>query len=135
MRDTLSSLRQAQGGAGSPLGAPIVPGAAATPSDQGPSESARLTMALQVGAKLNLPVALISRLQGSTPEEMEADAQTLLGVMGSGATVARGPGVPAVPAGGQPLTITRTQMQDPKFVRENADAIRRAKAEGRIVNS
>ncbi len=131
MREALGTLRQAQGGT-----QPAQPGADAPPSSQGPSESARLSMALTVGAKLNLPAALIGRLQGATPEEMEADAQVLLGLMSAGqASTPRPPGIPAVPAHGQPVTFTRTQLQDAKFVREHQEAIRQAYREGRIVNS
>jgi hypothetical protein len=135
MRESLAALRQAQGG-----GQPTTPDAGATAATPGPSPAsdmgARLQMAINVGAKLNLPAALLPRLQGATEAEMEADAQTLLGLMGSGASAAvPRPGIPPVPAGNQPVTFTRTQMQDPRFVRENAEAIRRAAAEGRIVKS
>ena len=133
MRETLASLRQAQGG-----GAAASPGVAPeTPTSQATSQpdAARLQMALAVGTKLNLPAALIGRLQGGTEAEMEADATTLLGLMGGGATQQRVPGIPPVPAGNQPVTFTQTQLQDPKFVRANIEAIRKASAEGRIVRS
>jgi len=130
MRETLASLRQAQGG-----GAQAQPATPETPTSTATSQpdAVRLQMALSVGAKLNLPVALVGRLQGGTEAEMEADAQALLALMGNGA--ARAPGIPPVPAGNQPVTFTQTQLQDPKFVRANAEAIRRASAEGRIVRS
>lgn len=139
MREALQGLRQAQGGT-----VPM-PAATATPSAPGTSGSvfappgadqvaARLQTALKVAAELNLPVALIARLQGASEEEMKADAQALLAVMG-GSAAPRAPGIPAVPATGQQITFTRTQLQDPKFVRDNAAAIRKAHAEGRIVNS
>lgn len=132
MRETLQTLRQAQGGTGQ--GQPATP---ETPTSQATNQpdAVRLQMALSVGAKLNLPVALVGRLQGGTEAEMEADAQTLLALMGNGATQQRVPGIPPVPAGNQPVTFTQTQLQDPKFVRANAEAIRKASAEGRIVRS
>lgn len=133
MRQALQSLRQGQGGDG-PAPSPSTPETTATTTTaEGPSASARLAMAIKVGAEMNLPAALINRLQGDTEEEMRADAQQLLGMVGSGAT--RGPGIPPVPAGNSPVTFTRTQLQDAKFVRANAAAIRQAHAQGRIVNS
>lgn len=93
-------------------------------------------MAIKVGSELNLPVALVGRLQGDTEEAMKADAQTLLGLMdGNRPGNAHAPGIPPVPQAGQQITFTRTQLQDAKFVRANAEAIRKAAAEGRIVNS
>ncbi len=88
-------------------------------------------MAIQAGTKLNLPTALVLRLQGSTVAEMEADAQSLLGLM----TAPRGPGIPNVPTQNQPVTFTKAQLQDAKFVREHKDEILRAGREGRIVDS
>lgn len=133
MRESLQTLRQAQGG-----GAPASPAATPeTPTSQATNQpdAVRLQMALSVGAKLNLPVALVGRLQGGTEAEMEADAQALLALIGNGASQQRVPGIPPVPAGNQPVTFTQTQLQDPKFVRANAEAIRKASAEGRIVRS
>lgn len=132
MRQTLQSLRQGQGGDGTPP--PNTPESDATAASAGgPNASARLALALKVGAELNLPVALINRLQGDTEDEMRADAQALTALMGSGAS--RGPGVPPVPAGNRAVTFTRAQLQDPKFVRANAEAIQQAAREGRIVNN
>lgn len=96
-------------------------------------DAARLHMALQVGAELNLPAALIARLHGDTLEAMKADAQTLVALMGTGTQ--RGPGIPPVPEGGQPVTITQTQLSDPKWVRKHEKEILQASAEGRIVRS
>lgn len=131
MRQALQSLRQGQGGGGEPSNTPET--TATTTPAEGPNASARLAMAVKVGAELNLPVALINRLQGDTEEAMRADAQALLALVGSGGH--RGPGIPPVPAGNSPVTFTRTQLQDAKFVRDNAAAIRQAAAQGRIVNS
>lgn len=133
LKDALQPLRRGQGG-----GQSVQPGTpdAITPTNApaAPSQdAARLMMALQVGAELNLPAALIARLQGDTLEAMKADAQTLVALMGTGTQ--RGPGIPPVPGGGQPVTITRTQLSDPKWVREHAEEIRQASAEGRIVRS
>lgn len=127
MRDALATLRQAQG-----AGAQAQPNTPETPAPAS-TQPNRLEMALAVGAELNLPVALINRLQGSTPEEMKADAQVLLGLMSNGQ--ARAPGIPPVPAGTTPVTFTATQLKDPAFVREHAAAIQKAYAEGRIVRS
>lgn len=130
MREALQGLRQAQGG----VLTPTEPGAQA-PAGQGPDQASRLQMALGVGVKLNLPPALIGRLQGATPDEMEADAQTLLGLMGSNTATPRGPGIPPPPNGNPPVTFTRTQLSDAKFVREHAAEIQAAAKEGRIVRS
>lgn len=131
MRDALATLRRAQGG-----GQPNTPGAEPPTTTAQPSaDVTRLQLALKVGAELNLPAALIGRLQGDTEEAMKADAESLQALMGSGTPAARGPGIPPVPAGNQPVTFTREQLGDAKFVRANADAIRQAAAQGRIVNS
>ena len=99
----------------------------------GVSDYERLRMALAVGQELNLPTALVSRLQGATLEEMKTDAQALLGLMGS--STQRGPGIPPAPHANQPATFTRNQLSDPVFVRANREAILQAGREGRIVNS
>lgn len=145
MRDTLAALRQAQGG-----GKPNTPEAQAQPAAPGTSPAAtapnggavdstgaRLQMALEVGVELGLPATLIARLQGNDKEAMKADAQSLLALFGGngGTQQSRGPGIPPVPPSNQAVTFTRTQLRDAKFVRENADAIRKAQAEGRIVES
>lgn len=129
MREALGTLRQAQGASPAQPNTPETPAPASTQAN----ETARLQMALTVGTKLNLPVALIGRLQGATPEEMEADAQVLLGLMSNGQ--ARTPGIPPVPAGNTPVTFTSTQLKDPEFVRNNVAAIQQAAREGRIVRS
>lgn len=103
------------------------------PAQTGPSEVERLRMALNVGQKLNLPAALVGRLQGTTLEEMEADAQALMGLFTAGQ--ARAPGILPAPQTNQPATFTRQQLQDPEFVRKNKDAILEASRQGRIVNS
>lgn len=112
-------------------------------SDRGQSGSGdgpNLQMALQVAQEKNLPVALISRLQGGTKEEMAADADALLALVGASASSPpsppAGPGIPNAPTGdSQAVTFTRAQLQDPAFVRENAAAIRQAASDGRIVDS
>lgn len=95
-------------------------------------EAKRLRMALNVASELGLPTVLVSRLQGDTPEEMKADAEQLLGVIQQ---PQRGPGIPPAPTQNRPVTFTRAQLSDPKFVREHMEEIRRAGREGRIVNS
>jgi hypothetical protein len=100
---------------------------------QGPSEVEKLRMALSVGQELNLPAALVGRLQGATLEEMKADAQALMGLFAAGQ--ARGPGILPAPQTNQPVTFTRAQLQDPEFVRKNKDAILEASRQGRIVSS
>lgn len=131
LSETLTTLRQGASGQATQPGAQPQP-EQGTPAQQSPNDADRLRMAIQVGARLNLPAALVSRLQGDTAEAMEADAQQLLGLMGTGTPRA---GIPPAPQSQQPTTFTRQQLQDPAFVRANADAIRRAAAEGRIVNS
>jgi len=101
------------------------------------NEATRLRLALKVGAAKGLPATLVMRLQGSTEEEMTLDADTLLGLVQQPATVTRHatPGIPPPPQGGQPVTFTRQQLSDPKFVREHQDEIRQAYAQGRVVGS
>lgn len=103
------------------------------PAQQGPSEVEKLRMALSVGQELGLPAALISRLQGSTLDEMKADAQALMGLFAGGQ--AQRPGILPAPQSSQPATFTRQQLQDPEFVRKNAQAIMEAHRQGRIVSS
>jgi hypothetical protein len=96
-------------------------------------EAARLRLAIEIGGDRGLPPALLTRLQGNSREELEADADRLLSVVQSGP---RGPGVPRVrQSGNQSTTFTRSQMQDPAFVRANAQEIQRAAREGRIVDA
>lgn len=98
-------------------------------------EAAKLRMALTVAGELNLPAALIGRLQGDTVEAMKADAEQLLGLFAQ-APAARAVGaIPRVPNGNQPVTFTRAQLQDAAFVRAHKDEIMRAANEGRIVDS
>lgn len=97
-------------------------------------DSERLQMAMEVGAELNLPVALLPRLRGDTVEAMKADAEQLLALMQPQQTPA-GPGIRNAPQSEQRATFTRAQLTNPQFVRENADAIRQAAREGRIVDS
>ncbi len=103
------------------------------PAQQGPSESEILQLKLQVAAAKNLPVALVARLQGSTKEELEADADALLGLVSQPS--APRPGIPPAPQGGQPVTFTSQQLSDPAFVRQHREAIQQAAREGRLVRS
>lgn len=136
MQEGLAALRQppvteaSSTPANPPEGQQQVAAPTPVPSDQG--EAQRLRMALTVASDLNLPTALVSRLQGETAEEMTADANRLLALFQQ---PVRGPGIPPAPRQNQPVTFTKAQMQDAKFVREHADELRRAMAEGRIVNS
>lgn len=102
----------------------------ATPAQAAPVD---LSLAIQAAAKVGLPVALITRLRGATLDELEADARSLLSLAptAQGAT----PGIPPATTPTSPVTFTRTQLKNAKFVRENRDAILAAGAEGRIVNS
>lgn len=137
MSEALQPLRRAGSAASgdapatTPTPGPEGTTAAAPTAAAQPDEASRLRMALQVGTKLNLPTALVGRLMGATAEEMEADAQALLGLM----TTPRGPGIPPAVQQGQPVTFTRKQLQDPAFVREHIKEIQQASREGRIVDS
>lgn len=99
----------------------------------GANEAERLRLAIKVAGELNLPPQLVDRLQGSTEDEMKADAENLLQLVRSNQP--RGPGIPPAPRQGQPATFTRAQLQDAKFVREHKDEIMQAAREGRIVES
>lgn len=131
MEDSVAATRQPPAATPTPDAATPAP---ATPAGLplGTDEASRLRMALKVGSDLNLPAALVGRLQGATVEEMTADAQSLLGLM---TAPPRGPGIPPVPQQNQPVTFTRTQLQDPVFVREHQTEIMQAAREGRIVSS
>lgn len=139
MSEALQPLRRAGSAvSGDAPNAAVTPGPEGTvaaapnqPTTTQPDEASRLRMALQVGTKLNLPTALVGRLMGATAEEMEADAQALLGLM----TTPRGPGIPPAVQQGQPVTFTRKQLQDPAYVREHQAEILQAAREGRIVDS
>lgn len=134
MSDALATLRQSANGSDDDDPAAQQPGTAqAQPAAQpaGPSEADRLKMAIQVGAKLNLPAALVGRLQGDTPEAMEADAQSLVALMQAPAR----PGIPGAPQSETRATFTRAQLSDPAFVRAHEAEIRIAHRDGRIVDS
>ena len=131
MSDELAAQRQAATPDPATLPAPDAPQQPVSPPSQ-PDEAKRLRMALDVAQALNLPAALIGRLQGETVEAMTADAQSLVALMQQ--SQGRTPGIPSAPQGGQPVTFSRAQMSDPAFVRQHADEIQRAAREGRIVN-
>lgn len=141
LKDAIRAIRDANGGAAQG-GSQSQPGEAPAPS-QGPNEGQRLTMAVGVATKLGLPAALIPRLQGSTVEEMEADAQALTALLGAGNGAAaptapppRAPGIPPAPGNTQPVTLTRSWLQaNPKWVRDNRQVVERAYKEGRVVES
>lgn len=126
LRDALEPLRKTPA---SEPGAQAQQPAAQQPA--GPSEADRLRMAINVGAKLNLPAALVNRLQGDTPEAMEADAQALVGLMQQPSRA----GIPGAPQTETRATFSRAQLSDPKFVREHQAEIMQASREGRIVDS
>jgi hypothetical protein len=73
---------------------------------------------LEVAAKKGIPVDLVGRLQGTTPEEIEKDADALLAFL----KPAPGPGVPPAGKGGsqKPLDITK---MSPKEIREKRNEI------------
>lgn len=132
MQDALGTLRQ------QPAQAPQQPENPQDSQNQAENvpqvqiEAKRLKMALSVASDLNLPTALVSRLQGDTAEEMTADANRLLALFQQ---PARGPGIPPAPQTNRPVTFTRAQLQNAEFVRQNKDAIIQASREGRIVDS
>lgn len=102
------------------------------PTNEGPDEAARLRMAVSVAQEVNLPVALIGRLQGGTADEMKADAESLMALVGAssaGVAVAT-PGVPAAPQGDGLPTVTAEQRRDPKWIRENESTVRALVAAG-----
>lgn len=104
-------------------------------ADPASNEANRLRMALTVAGELNLPAALIGRLQGATVDEMKADAQMLLGLFQQSPAAAQRPSIPPVPQSNQPVTFTQAQLQNPEFVRTHKDEILRAAREGRIARS
>lgn len=132
MQDALQAIRKPGSEAGK--GAKPSSETATSEGNNGPSEAERYRMMLTVAGELNLPAALIGRLQGNTVDEMRADAQSLLGLLQPGAAASR-PNIPAAPQGGQPVTFTQKQLQDPVFVRTHKDEIMKAAREGRIVRS
>lgn len=134
MQDAVSALRQAPTTPATPGISQEALGAAQTlPVAQSTTDDAkRLRMALSVASELSLPTTLVERLVGETAEEMTADANRLLALFQQ---PQRGPGVPSAPKQNQPVTFTRAQLRDAKFVREHKDAILQASREGRIVDS
>jgi len=83
---------------------------------------------LQIALKKGLPVELAGRLQGTTADELEADAVALAKLVKVSA-----PGVPPAPTRqeGQPM-FTAAQMSDSKWVREHEKEILQAYSEGKI---
>lgn len=134
MQESLAALRQPPAKQDAPENPQESQQATPAPPAAQPAtdEAKRLRMALSVASELGLPTTLVTRLQGTTPEEMKADAEQLLGIIQQ---PQRGPGIPPAPTQNRPVTFTRAQLQDPKFVREHAEEILRAQREGRIVNS
>lgn len=132
LKEALEPLRRGKGGTQT-----AQPGTPVAPAQQGPTGSPqgaeRLKMALNVGKSKNLPIAIVELLQGDSEEAMTAHADQLMALFASGAN--RTPGIPGAPQQNQPVTFTRAQLQDAKFVREHANEIRAAAREGRIVNS
>jgi len=131
--DTWQAFEQAQQArqAEATPAAPTATEPAPTTPAPGPDEAARLRLAIEIGGDRGLPHALLTRLQGNSREEMEADADRLLGAMQQ----PRAPGIPGVPRNNQSVTFTRAQLKDPAFVRANATAIQAAAREGRIVDA
>lgn len=92
-------------------------------------ESERLaSLRLQIAGEKGLPVALANRIQGTTPEEIAADVETLLPLL-KPATPGNPPPPPRQPP--QPQ-FTQAQLNDPAFVRENKATIREADAAGQL---
>ena len=60
----------------------------------------------QVAMQKGIPVDLMDRLQGSTPEELQADADRLLAYI----KPAAGPGVPPAPRNSQPTEVDLSKM-------------------------
>ncbi|HIP70545.1 MAG TPA: hypothetical protein EYH05_04030, partial [Anaerolineae bacterium] len=75
-------------------------------------------MRLEVAAKNGLPPELAARLQGSTIEELEADAATLTGFLKPA-----GPGNLPRNNSAPPAAPTEAQMRNPAWVREHIDEI------------
>lgn len=99
------------------------------------NEADRFRLMLQVGAEINLPAALISRLQGNTADELKADAERLQALFQSNQQQQQQPkqGIPNAPQGNsQPVTFTKEQLTNAAFVRENQVAIMAAARDGRI---
>lgn len=143
-RDAVRTLRGPNSGAAN--GGQQQPGSQNPQSQPAGAPGPDLAMAIRVAAKLNLPATLIPRLQGGTDEEMEADAQSLMALMGQNGSAAtpaqplpnaqRAPGIPPVPPTNQPVTLTRSFLrQNPQWVRANRAAVEAAQREGRIVDS
>lgn len=105
--------------------------AAPTPTPAAEVHPVDLTLAIQAAVKIGLPVALVPRLRGATLDELEADGRALLALVQTPGT----PGIPPATTPTSPVTFTRSQLKDAKFVRDNRDAILAAGAEGRIVNN
>jgi hypothetical protein len=78
---------------------------------------------LEIATKKGLPADLVPRLQGDTPEALEADADVLLAILGS--SVTKSPGVP--PSGG-----ASGRGQPFKLEGKSAAEIRDARAKGLI---
>lgn len=74
---------------------------------------------LEVATKKGLPAELAERLQGTTPEELEADADRLLQFVKASSG---GPGVPPPSRGGKPTTLDLASMS-PEEIRKNRDKL------------
>lgn len=75
---------------------------------------------MQVAQEKGIPPNLVNRLQGSTREELEADAATLAGYL----KAPESPGVRTIPRGGQATTFD--------LAGKSPEEIRKAMSEGKI---
>lgn len=103
---------------------------AATTLAQERSERLRLKVALDK----SLPATLAARLQGTTEEEMAADADALLALLPKGSTIPKPNPAQGSSAGGPPVTPGQLSEADVKrmYAEKRYGEIEQARSEGRL---
>ncbi|NOK59130.1 MAG: hypothetical protein GFH27_549283n410 [Chloroflexi bacterium AL-W] len=76
------------------------------------------SLRLEVAARKGIPTDLIDRLRGSTAEELEQDADTLLSFINTKTETPRGPGVPPKTKDGKAPALNIETMS-PEEIRQN----------------
>jgi len=75
----------------------------------------KLTAALEAGVPADKANQVASRIQGTTADEIKADAQVVVGLLGASAPAARTPAVDPSPAGTAPMALNDESALQGKF--------------------
>jgi len=96
----------------------------ATKAETEASKATAKALRLEVALEKGLPADLVDRLKGDTREDLEADADSLLELLGK----PPGPGNPPKGKGGKPQKVDLSDLT-PEQIRKNSDKIMQATRE------